>query len=231
MMEALREVVPDQIWVKEGPVHFAGMDILTRMTVMRAAGGVFLHSPVAIDAPTRDAIERIGPVQAIIAPSTVHHLFVASAQAAFPDAPTYGIEGLEKKCDDLHFTDVIGEAPLPLWADELDQVTIGNRVMREVDFYHRASRTVILTDLVENFQDKTPGTNAFLREFMEVAGMWGHPRPAPELRLLTIHRQAVRDGLETLLAWDFDRAIIAHGELLDRDPKSAIREAWSWILD
>jgi hypothetical protein len=30
---------------------------------------------------------------------------------------------------------------------------------------------------------------------------------------------------------DFDRAIIAHGELLDHDPKEAIREAWRWILN
>lgn len=230
-MQALREFVPDQIWVKEGPVHFAGMDVLTRMTVFRAAGGVILHSPVEIDAATREAILRIAPVRAIIAPSTVHHLFVPSAQQAFPDAPLYGIEGLEKKRDDLHFTGLLGEDPPPLWAGELDQVVIGNRVMREVDFLHRASRTVILTDLVENFQDKTPGTNAFLREFMEVAGMWNHPSAAPELRILTIHREAARAALEKLLAWDFDRATLAHGELLERDPKAAIREAWSWMLD
>ncbi|HEY6036074.1 MAG TPA: DUF4336 domain-containing protein [Kofleriaceae bacterium] len=230
-MQALREFVPDQIWVKEGPVHFAGMDVLTRMTVFRAAGGVILHSPVEIDAATREAILRIAPVRAIIAPSTVHHLFVPSAQQAFPDAPLYGIEGLEKKRDDLHFTGLLGEDPPPLWAGELDQVVIGNRVMREVDFLQRASRTVILTDLVENFQDKTPGTNAFLREFMEVAGMWNHPSAAPELRILTIHREAARAALEKLLAWDFDRATLAHGELLERDPKAAIREAWSWMLD
>ena len=228
-MAALREVVPDQIWVKEGPVHFAGMDLLTRMTVMRMTGGVFLHSPVEIDEATRDEITRIGPVRAIIAPSTVHHLFVPSAQQAFPEAPLYGIEGLDKKREDLSFAGLLGEQPL--WAGELDQVVIGNRVMREVDFLHRASRTLILTDLVENFQDRTPGTNAFLHEFMEVAGMWGHPRAAPELRLLTIHREAARNALETLLAWDFDRATLAHGELLLRDPKSAIREAWSWMLD
>ncbi|MEO6774991.1 MAG: hypothetical protein ABI467_18645 [Kofleriaceae bacterium] len=229
-MTAIREIVRDQIWVKEWPVHFAGMDILTRMTVLRMADGVFLHSPVEIDAATRAAIEALGTVRAIIAPSTVHHLFVASAQAAFPSALTYGIEGLETKRDDLRFDGLIGAEPPPLWAGQLDQITIGNRVMREVDFLHRASRTLILTDLVENFQDETPGTNVFLREFMEVAGMWGHPRPAPELRLFTLHQRAARDALEKLLAWDFDRAIVSHGELLEQDPKAAIREAWSWIL-
>jgi hypothetical protein len=228
---ALREVVPDQVWVKEGPVHLAGMELLTRMTVLRCHGGVFLHSPVEIDEPTREAIAQLGPVRAIIAPSTTHHLFVGSAQQAFPDAPTYGIAGLEKKRDDLHFDALIGDEPPALWADEMDQVTIGNRVMCEVDFLHRASRTLIATDLVENFRDETPGTNALLRDFMYLAGMWNNPSPAPELRLLTIHRQRSRQGLETLLGWDFDLAIIAHGELLDANPKAAIQEAWSWLLD
>lgn len=118
--------------------------------------------------------------------------------------------------------------PPALWAGEMDQVVVGNRIMREVDFLHRASRTLIAVDLVENFRDETPGTNALLRAYL--FWMWGRPRPAPELRLLTRDRKAARVALERLLAWDFDRAIIAHGELLDRDPKEAIREAWSWVL-
>jgi hypothetical protein len=113
----------------------------------------------------------------------------------------------------------------------MDQVVVGNRLMREVDFLHRASRTLIAVDLVENFRDETPGTNATLHAWMRLFGMWGRPRTAPELRLFTRDRKAARHALERLLAWDFDRAVIAHGELLDHEPKRAIREAWGWILD
>lgn len=94
---------------------------------------------------------------------------------------------------------------------------------------HRASRTLIAVDLVENFRNETPGTNAILRAWMHIFGMWGRPRPAPELRLFTRDRKAARAALERLLAWDFDRAVIAHGELLDHQPKAAIREAWQWV--
>lgn len=229
-MTTLREIVPGQIWVKEGPVEFAGVHVLTRMTVLRCRDGVFLHSPIEIDDATRAAIEQIGPVRAIIAPSTTHHLFVPSAQQAFPSAPLYGIEGLETKRDDLHFDVLIGDDPPPLWADEMDQAVIGNRVMREVDFLHRASRTLIATDLVENFHDETPGTNAALRDFMHLMGMWGHPAPAPELRWLTFHRERSRRALEKLLHWEFDRVILAHGELIERDPKVAVHKAWRWLL-
>lgn len=230
-MSSLHEVVPDQIWVQEGPVRFAGVQVLTRMTVLRCRDGLLLHSPVEIDDATRSAIEQLGPVRAIIAPSTTHHLFVPSAQHAFPSAPLYGIEGLEKKREDLHFDVLLGEEAPPLWAGEIDQAVIGNRVMREVDFFHRATRTLVVTDLIENFRDETPGTNAVLRDFMHLMGMWGHAAPAPELRWLTLHRAKSREQLIKLLHWEFDRVILAHGELIDRDPKVAVHKAWRWLLE
>ena len=141
-------------------MRLAGGRFLTRMTVMRLDDGLCLHSPVEIDAATRAAIEGLGEVRAIIAPSTFHHFFVASAQQAFPAARTYGIKGLDTKRKDLHFDELLGDEPAALWAGQMDQVVIGNRVMREVEFLHRASRTLIATDLVENFRDETPGTNA-----------------------------------------------------------------------
>src|SRR5690348_14774385 len=98
MTAPLRELIPDQVWLMEFPVRIAGGRLLTRMTVLRSDdGGVFLHSPVVVDEPTRAAIERLGPVRAIIAPSNCHHLFVGHAQQAFPSAPTYGVEGVEAK--------------------------------------------------------------------------------------------------------------------------------------
>jgi hypothetical protein len=170
----LRELVPDQVWAKEHPVRPAGGRFLTRMTVLRLNDGLCLHSPVEIDGAMRSAIEALGDVRAIIAPSNLHHFFVASAQQAFPSARTY-IEGLEGKRKDLHFDELIGHEAAALWAGQMDQVVIGNRVMREVEFLHRASRTLIATDLVENFRDGTPGTNAILRTWMRLLGMWGRP--------------------------------------------------------
>lgn len=227
----LHELVPGQVWLKEYPVRIAGGRLLTRMTVLRNDdGGVFLHSPVPIDDPTRAAIEALGPVRAIIAPSNCHHLFVDQAQRAFPSVPTYGVEGVETKRPDLCFDALIGNEPPALWAGQMDQVLIGNRIMREVDFLHRASRTLVVTDLIENFQDATPGTNRMLRATIKLLGMWGNPNPAPELRWFTLRRKAAREALETMLSWDFDRIVLAHGEPILHEPKTAIRNAWRWLL-
>jgi Domain of unknown function (DUF4336) len=228
----LHELVPGQVWLKEHPVRIAGARLLTRMTVLRSDdGGVFLHSPVAIDGATRAAIEGLGPVRAIIAPSNCHHLFVGNAQRTYPSAPTFGVEGLDAKRPDLHFDALIRNDPPAPWAGQMDQILIGNRIMREIDFLHRASRTLVVTDLIENFQDTTPGTNRMLRGMIKFFGMWGIPKPAPELRVFTLRRKAVREGLETMLMWDFDRIVLAHGEPILHEPKAAIRKAWRWLLD
>ena len=231
MTAPLRELVPDQVWLKEFPVRIAGGCLLTRMTVLRSDdGGVFLHSPVVMDDATRVAIARLGPIRAIIAPSNCHHLFVGQAQQAFPSAPTYGVEGIEAKRSDLYFDALIGNEPPALWAGQMDQVVIGNRIMREVDFLHRSSRTLVVTDLIENFRDETPGTNRMLRGMIKLLGMWGSPNSAPELRWFTVHRKAAREALEKILSWDFDRIVLAHGELILREPKTAIRKACRWVL-
>lgn len=223
----MRELVVGQLYVHEHPIRVGGGRLLTRMTVMALPdGGVAIHSPVPFDDALVAQTKRLGEVRAIIAPSTCHHLFVADAQRAFPGVPTYAVRGLERKRRDLALE------PLPegLWADALPRVTLGNRVMRELVFLHRASRTVIATDLVEHFRDETPGTDRLLRGYIKLLGMWNAPRPAPELRWLTRDRAAARRALEQILAWDFDRMVIGHGEPFEHDAKAALREAWRFVL-
>lgn len=223
----MRAIVPDRIFVEEHPVHFAGGCLLTRMTaIVLDDGGVLLHSPIPIDKTLRAAILKLGEVRGLVAASTCHHLFVADAQRAFPGVPTYAIAGLERKRPDLALR------PLPdeLWARELERVAVGNRVMRELVLLHRPSRAVVAVDLVEHIGDATPGVDRVMRMWIKLLGMWNKPRAAPELRWLTRDRAAARQAIERILSWDFDKMVIAHGELFEHDAKAALREAWRFVL-
>jgi len=223
----MRALVAGRVFVEEHPVHFAGGRLLTRMTVLALDdGSVVLHSPIPIGEELRAAIAQVGEVRALVAPSTCHHLFVADAQRAYPGVPTYAIAGLERKRPDLTLR------PLPdeLWADELERVAVGNRVMRELVLLHRASRTLLTVDLVEHIGDDTPGLDRMMRMWIKLLGMWNKPRPAPELRWLTRDRAEARRAIERILSWDFDKMVIAHGELFERDAKAALREAWRFVL-
>jgi glyoxylase-like metal-dependent hydrolase (beta-lactamase superfamily II) len=48
--------------------------------------------------------------------------------------------------------------------------------------------------------------------------------------LLIRDRAAARLSLERILAWDFDRVILAHGDVVERGGRAALREGYAWLL-
>jgi len=230
----LTEYVPGRIWLKEYPVRFGGMDFSARMTVVRLdSGRLLIHSPCDIDAGLKAGIEALGPVAFIIAPGTFHHLHVGSCQRAFPAATTHICPGIEKKQPGLAFDRLLGDAPDPGWAADLDQVLLhGARFMREVAFFHRSSRTLILVDLIENYGDNSGQVDWLLRFWWKfVFRMWNRPKPAPEYQLGWKDKAAARKSLERILEWDFERIVIAHGDLIEEDARDVARTAWRAVLE
>src|SRR5258708_12228705 len=85
------------LWVVDQPDFGSGpaKRIGTRMTVIRLAnGGLFLHSPTKLDDETRQALDALGEVRAVVAPSRAHHLFVGDYVKTWPAAKLYGPPGL-----------------------------------------------------------------------------------------------------------------------------------------
>ena len=104
--------------------------------------------------------------------------------------------------------------------------------MTEVEFFHRASGTLILTDLIENFEpDKVSGF--FMWLLMWIGGVTpphgGLPR---DLRLTFTwrHKRELRAAVETMLAWNPQRIIFAHGRWHERDGAAELRRAFAWLL-
>ena len=232
MAPALEPVVPDTLWVREYPVGLGGARFHARMTVIKLRGGdILIHSPCAFDDSLTAEIAGLGRVAAIIAPGNFHWLHVPSCQKAFAGVVTYVCPGVEKRAKDLSFDFVLGDEAPPLWSDELSQVALlGPRLMREVAFFHVASRTLILVDLVENFTAATPGTNRVLRVLFRMIGMWNRPSPAAEYRIAWGDKAQVRQAMQRILAWDFDRVILSHGDLITRDAKPIVAQAWRKLL-
>ncbi len=229
----LREYVPGQIWLQDYPIHYAGCDFDARMTVLRLSDGrLMIHSPSEIGGETKQAIAALGPVAFIVAPGTYHYFHVASCQAAFPDADTYICPGIERKCPELHFDWILGDRADPAWESDLDQVLVrGNRFIWETAFLHKPSKTLVLVDLIENIGDDTPNTNWVLKLWWKtVLQMWNTPKPAPEYQLGWKDKAAAKRSLERILEWDFERIVIAHGDLIEADAKEVARQAWAGPL-
>jgi hypothetical protein len=226
---SLTELIPNQIWLQEYPIHYAGCDFNARMSVVRVGGSkLMLHSPCEIDAATKKAISALGEVAYIVAPGSYHYFHIPSAQAAFPDADIYVCPGVERKRPDIDFDWFLADQPPQAWADTLDQVLVrGNKYIWEVAFFHKPSQTLLLTDLIENITDQTPNTNWLLKLWWKaVFHMWNNPKPAPEYQLGWKDKTAARQSLERILEWDFKTIVLSHGDLIENDAKSLAREAW-----
>jgi len=226
--EELISSVPGRIWVRAYSVRLMGLRIDARMTVIRLASGkLMLHSPCEITPAVADALSSIGSVAHIVAPGNYHTLYVASAQAAFPQAKTWICPGIERRRPDLRFDGILGDVSPNDWAEEIDQVpVIGARYMREVAMLHRASHTLLLVDLIENYTDATPNMTHVLRVMFRLLGMWNNPRPAPEYRMGWGNRMAVAKSLGRILLWNFDRIIVGHGDIIETAAKYKARAAW-----
>jgi hypothetical protein len=228
----LTAFVPGQLWLRDYPIRYMGTRFNARMTVIRLAGGaVVIHSPSPFDPGLAAEVSAIGPVRAIIAPGDFHYLNVTSCKEQFPEARTYICPGVDEKMPELAFDEMLGDEPPSLWADELSQVLVtGTKRIREVLFFHRPSKTLIVVDLVENFSNQTPGTNWMLRAWFTLFRQWNRAAPAPEYRTGWGDRATVRACLERALAWDFERVVLAHGDLIVDDARAVVEHAWRGIL-
>ncbi len=225
----LEEYIAGRIWLCRYPVKYMGMEFDARMTVIRLPdGNLILHSPCEIDDQLTRSLGELGKVACIVAPGTFHYLHVPAAQAAFPEAETFICPGIEQKCPELKFDWLLGDTAPAAWADQLDQVLVrGNRWIWEVAFFHRDTKTLILVDLVENITNSTPRASWQLKLWWKVVfHMWNTPKPAPEYQLGWSDKKAARASLQRILKWEFQRVILAHGDLIEADARQVVEKAW-----
>lgn len=225
----MEEFVEGQLWINNYAVRYSGINFFSRMTVIRLENGrLILHSPGPLDANTRSEIDALGEVAFIVAPGSFHYFHVKAAQEAYPAATTYICPGIENKEPELEFDHFLDDTAPPAWAGSMEQVLLrGARFMWEVAFLHRSSKTLILVDLIENIGDQTPGAGLGIELWWKlVFRMWNKAKPAPEYQMGWKDKQAARISLEKILAWDFERIVLAHGDLITSDAKAIAREAW-----
>nr|WP_298137437.1 DUF4336 domain-containing protein [uncultured Pseudomonas sp.] len=224
--------VGDDIWTVEGPaVPFYGMPYSTRMTVVRLAdGALWLHSPVPVSEPLRRELAALGEVQYLIAPNKLHHLFIQQWLLAFPDARAYAPPGLEAKRPDIAFAKQLTTQPEPAWSTDIDQsLFTGSALMQEMVFFHKPSKTLIVADLIENFEPQS--LNTWQRVLARLAGILAPNGKTPiDWRLSFIFgKREARHSLATLLAWEPENIILAHGECVFGDAQAFLRKSFAWV--
>jgi Domain of unknown function (DUF4336) len=232
------KAVADQLWIVDGSLiqfAYAGLRLPfpTRMTVVRLEGGaLWMHSPTAPTPGLRAEVDALGPVGHLIAPNKLHYWWIGEWKAAHPEALAYAAPGVRTRAvrRKVAFDRDLGARSPAAWAGEIEQVLVPGRVMTEVAFLHRRSRTLILTDLIENFEPDRVRSR-WLRLLMRLGGVM-HPNGSTprDLRLTFLgHREAVRHAVRMMLAWRPQRVIVAHGRCYDEDAPSELERAFRWV--
>lgn len=219
------------IYVADGPtVSFFGFPYPTRMAVVRLSDGdVWVWSPIALTPELADGVQSLGPVRSIVSPNKLHHLFLKEWADRWPDARLYAPPGLARRKPALHFYAELGDQPSPSWEADIDQVVFrGSFAMSEVSFFHRASRTAIVGDLIQRFSEAN--ISGWKGMVMRLSGLVGEPGGTPpDWRTSFLRRRPTRAALQKMLAWNPERLLIAHGMCAQTGAREIIKDALRWI--
>jgi hypothetical protein len=218
----------DGLWEINEPLTALGMALGHRMTVARLPdGSLWLHSPVAFHLDLAADLTQLGPVGHIVAPNCVHDTYLEGWFAACPSARFHGAKGFAHVRRDLRFTDTLGHTAHPAWASVFDQLVVrGMPRLNEVVFLHRASRTLILTDLAFNLGPDLPLLSRLL---LRVNGCYNCFAASRLLRTTIKDPAAVRASIDRILEWDFDRVIVSHGRIVESGGPKLLREAYAFL--
>ena len=215
------------VGVVDGPFEYlivAGfrlpLPFTTRMTVVRLSNGdLFLHSPIKFDEGLAKELQGRGTVRHLVSPNQFHYAHIGEWARAFPDAISWASPGVRQRARarrvDIPFTrDLSANAP-DEWREEIDQLLFPGGYFKEFVFFHRASRTLILTDTILNLElDKVS------EPWRTAARLTGMVHPYGQIffgmRLpLLLQRQKATAAIGTMRSWRPQRILLSHGRTFD----------------
>lgn len=226
------EKVAEDIWAYSVPPSGRSMPLGGRSVIVRLRDeALWVHSPCPGVADLHEPLRALGSVRYLIAPSQFHNLYMAQWHKAYPAAEIWTAPGMQKRLADqctfpVH-AELGGERRYP-WSEALDQHLVrGADKLQETVFLHRASRSLILTDLAFNVRS---GMGAVGTLMMKLNGAYGRFGPSRVMRyVFTSDKPALRSSIDTLCSWDFDRIIPAHGDIVETGGPQALREAFAYL--
>lgn len=230
-MPAALEPFGDNIWIADGPrVSSAGFHYPTRCALIRLNdGALFVWSPIALSDELRAAVDALGEVRFLVTPTCMHHVALHAWRQAYPNATLYAAPGSRTRSKHIAFDSDLAEAP-PQWAGQIDQVLVrGNAIATEAVFFHRASGTVLIADLLQNFpRGWFSGWRALVAR---LDGMIGDTPSTPQkFRMAFTDRSAARADIAHVLAWPARAIVVAHGTPVRESGQAFLQRAFHWLM-
>ena len=224
------ENIGEDIWVCTLPFSAYGLTISSRMTIIRLPGRqLFIHSPLRLLDNLESVLNGLGDVRYVVCPNRFHYRFVRDYYVAYKDAEIYAAPGLANKRKELKFHGALADKPQDPWKDHLEHILFqGAPSLNEIVFFHKPSKTLILTDLASNVgPTSAPG----LRTWVKLNGQYGEFGPTRAVKLMFKDKLRARRSLLQVINWDFDKVVLAHGEVVTEQAKIKFMRAFQWLME
>jgi hypothetical protein len=223
------------IGIADGPVEYltvAGVRLplpfTTRMTVVRLSNGdLFLHSPIKFDKALASELQRTGTIRHLVSPNQFHYAHIGEWSKAFPDAITWASPRVRQRSRarhiDVTFARDLDLNPPEEWRQDIDQTLFPGGHFKEFIFFHKQSKTLVLTDAIINLElDKMPEP---WRTATRLSGMY-HPNGQIFFGMrppLFLQRQKANAAFAKIRSWRPERIVLSHGRCFESHASEAIR--------
>lgn len=211
--------IAENLWLKGYPLSVLGTHHGRNVTVIRLQSGkLIIHSMAPFPAADIQGIHAIGEPAWLVESMLLHDTYAKEGRRIFPDIPFLGPPGFQEvvkfPVEPLH--------PAPReWEGEVETLWIrGAPKLEETAVIHLPSRTLILADLIFNFSPDEKGWNRFFHR--HIAGFKRYPGMSRIFRLFIQDKDAFRESIDQLLAKDFDRIIVGHGNVIEANGKELL---------
>lgn len=175
-----------------------------------------------IDDALAEELAALGPVGHLLASNRLHHLALPAAHQRYPDARLLGVPGIAAKQPSLSFEPLDLERSPALQDTLAAQIIEGVPKISETVLLHRPSRTLIVTDLVFNIEASPSWTTSIM---LWLTGTLGRLSQSRIWSFQLEDAALARASCKLLFEWDFDRLIVAHGNVVPSGAKARLGRA------
>ena len=213
--------VAPNIGIVDGPFEYLTvggvkmpLPFTTRMTAVRLLNGdLFLHSPIKFDGRLANELLGLWSVRHLVSPNQFHYAHIGEWAKAFPNAVSWASPRVRERARarqvDIDFTRDLDANPPEEWSREIDQTLFPGGYFKEFIFFHKTSKTLILTDTIINIElDKMSEP---WRTATKLTGMY-HPfgQIFFGMRLpLLLQRQKAEAAIRKIHSWQPQRILLS----------------------
>jgi len=212
----------ENLWIKSYPLSILGTQHGRNVTLIRLASGkVVVHSMAPFSRADVAEMQSLGPTGWLLEAMLLHDTYAREGRDAFPGVQFLAPPG---------FSEAVAFPTTPMrpapgeWQGEIEVFALaGVPRLNEHLCVHVPTRTLIVADLVFNFAPDERGWDRFFHR--HIVGFKRYPGMSRVFRFCIKDRAAFRASLEPILAADFDRIIVGHGQVIERDGKALLTRA------